>query len=70
MSYNFQALQNFIYLLITYILHILKHTILQTCLYLDTKSHYKNEGDLVNEVLALALTRAMLNLPHSPDTAY
>ena len=41
----------------------------ERALYLDTKSHYKNEGDLANKALALALTRAMLNLPYSPDTA-
>ena len=34
-----------------------------------TYSHYKNEADLASKALALALTRVMLNLPYSPDTA-
>ena len=34
-----------------------------------TYSDYRNEADLASKALALALTRVMLNLPYSPDTA-
>ena len=55
--YLFIFIYLFIYFNYTIISYILEHIILQTYLYLDTKSHYKNEGDLPNKALALALTR-------------